>query len=535
MSDIPSPITRKDQYLSYLTGNTDYYPTDPITREEKYLFYLCENGGIGGGGEPVSPEEIESAVNKYLTENPVQPGATVEQAAQIEQNKTDISELSQDILKLKSVGECASVLDFSKNEFVQRTGKYVSIAYANQFKAILSSKGGNNRLFYGWKLNLIRGRVYRVKYSFSIENEDTTNNVSINSNSELGSESIVVIAEDNTKRTGTLIFTAVEENYLRFSIYGSSQKEVSCIIEDITDEINDVTNKITDVINKSVYRPWNEKTWLAWGDSITAISNGNGLDIGWAKYTNEIIPFSNFYGRGVGGQTFMWNTVDCQVNLETGEYISRGTDQDNCKGCFCSWDRISKMIPDSIKDSISLIWIMGGTNDLSNVEETTGQSVIEYTKPKFIQDEGHDSEWVESSEYLGGDFDLLTFSGCIASTIMKLQIRCPNARIILSAPLPRWWTPTVQPVEGSLADPVDEEYMQQEYRNGKTILDVADVEEKVAKYMGVPFFNLTEECGINGFNYETYMEDAVHPYKTAGQKLLGRNVAQGINRVYPNQ
>lgn len=89
MSDIPNPITRKDQYLSYLTGNTDYYPTDPITREEKYLFYLCENGGIGGGS--VTPEQIQQAVDAYLEENPVQPGATVEQEAQIEQNTIDIS------------------------------------------------------------------------------------------------------------------------------------------------------------------------------------------------------------------------------------------------------------------------------------------------------------------------------------------------------------------------------------------------------------------------------------------------------------
>lgn len=96
MSDIPSPITRKDQYLSYLTGNTDYYPIDPITREEKYLFYLCENGGIGGGS--VTPEQIQQAVDAYLEENPVKPGATVEQVAQIEKNKTDISELSEDLI-----------------------------------------------------------------------------------------------------------------------------------------------------------------------------------------------------------------------------------------------------------------------------------------------------------------------------------------------------------------------------------------------------------------------------------------------------
>lgn len=71
MSDIPSPITRKDQYLSYLTGNTDYYPTDPITREEKYLYYLCTNGGIGGS---VTPEQIQAAVDRYLEENPVSAG-----------------------------------------------------------------------------------------------------------------------------------------------------------------------------------------------------------------------------------------------------------------------------------------------------------------------------------------------------------------------------------------------------------------------------------------------------------------------------
>ena len=38
------------------------------------------------GGE-ISPEEIKAAVNEYLEKNPVKPGATTEQAAQIEQNK----------------------------------------------------------------------------------------------------------------------------------------------------------------------------------------------------------------------------------------------------------------------------------------------------------------------------------------------------------------------------------------------------------------------------------------------------------------
>lgn len=76
MADIPNPITRKDQYLSYLTGNTDHYPTDPITREEKYLYYLCVNGIGGGGGAAVTPEQIQAAVDAYLEDNPVSADTT---------------------------------------------------------------------------------------------------------------------------------------------------------------------------------------------------------------------------------------------------------------------------------------------------------------------------------------------------------------------------------------------------------------------------------------------------------------------------
>lgn len=50
---------------------------------------------IQSGG--ATPEQIRQAVDAYLEENPVQPGATVEQVAQIEQNKTDISSVKEDV------------------------------------------------------------------------------------------------------------------------------------------------------------------------------------------------------------------------------------------------------------------------------------------------------------------------------------------------------------------------------------------------------------------------------------------------------
>nr|DAG11412.1 MAG TPA: hypothetical protein [Caudoviricetes sp.] len=87
------PVTREEKYLAYLTGDYKGEIPKPITRKEKYLYELCLKG-IGG---EISPEEIKNAVNEYLEKNPVKPGATTEQAQQIEQNKTNIASLKEDL------------------------------------------------------------------------------------------------------------------------------------------------------------------------------------------------------------------------------------------------------------------------------------------------------------------------------------------------------------------------------------------------------------------------------------------------------
>lgn len=92
-----TPITREEKYLAYLTGDYKAGIPKPITRQERYLYELCLNGM---GGE-ISPEEIQKAVNDYLDKNPVKPGATTEQAQQIEQNKTDIASLKEETGLLK--------------------------------------------------------------------------------------------------------------------------------------------------------------------------------------------------------------------------------------------------------------------------------------------------------------------------------------------------------------------------------------------------------------------------------------------------
>lgn len=91
------PVTREEKYLAHLTGDYTGEIQKPITRKEKYLYELCLKG-IGG---EISPEEIKNAVNEYLEKNPVKPGATAEQAQQIEQNKTDVASLKKETSSLK--------------------------------------------------------------------------------------------------------------------------------------------------------------------------------------------------------------------------------------------------------------------------------------------------------------------------------------------------------------------------------------------------------------------------------------------------
>lgn len=91
------PVTREEKYLAYLTGDYKGGLPKPITRKERYLYELC----LKGMGGEISPEEIKAAVNEYLEKNPVKPGATTEQAQQIEQNKTDVASLKEETGSLK--------------------------------------------------------------------------------------------------------------------------------------------------------------------------------------------------------------------------------------------------------------------------------------------------------------------------------------------------------------------------------------------------------------------------------------------------
>ena len=419
-------------------------------------------------------------------------------------------------------------IDFKNSEYYFRGEGVQDKITLNKSKDKLTyTSTDSSTLFFGVKLNLTLGETYTIKYNFLNSN---SNGFDICTDAELGN-SILAIRESSGKVEFTATATVM---YLRLFIRPNESAILQCNMFKSGEERTQIKAEYLPIVgvNSKLYS-WDDCVWTAYGDSITAISNGNGLELGWAKYVNNFYGFSEFYGRGVGGQTYVWNNTTFYVNSD-GTYNSRDTNHTppsgttEVRGCFCSWARIKAMYPENIRHKINLVFIMGGTNDLANAEEATGQSTILYNKPIWSKEFKVDSDWVNDSQhYLGGDYDVNTFSGAIASTIMKFQVWCPNAVIVIGTPISRWYTPTFYPS----SQPSNDTYVNG-MANGVDTNDLSDVIVKVANYMATPCIDINRTCGINGFNWDKYM-DGVHPYPESGKKMLARAVIGGLENILP--
>lgn len=272
--------------------------------------------------------------------------------------------------------------------------------------------------------------------------------------------------------------------------------------------------------------PWYGKTWAAYGDSITAISNASGSFpyMGWAKYVNEQNGITAFYGRGIGGQKFIWGTNGgsaCFIKTDSGEYDSRNDNynKDNysgsvptgctlTRGAFCSWDRITHMFPSSIKDTINMVFIMGSTNDYDDETDLV-----------WLANDTTDTEWAASSQYstYGGDYNITTLRGGIASTVMKMQAWMPNATIIIGTPLNG---------QTGIAEGIKPETLPDEYEKSIAI-------KEIASKFACPVIDVFGTCGINVLNSPEYITDGTHPYSEAGCAALGRAINMGLAVIMP--
>lgn len=83
-----------DYKVLSLKANVSGIANSVVDQVQRYVDYLGASSG-----ESISQEDINTAVNNYLTEHPVSSGATVEQAAQIQANKTAIGDENSGLTK----------------------------------------------------------------------------------------------------------------------------------------------------------------------------------------------------------------------------------------------------------------------------------------------------------------------------------------------------------------------------------------------------------------------------------------------------
>lgn len=272
--------------------------------------------------------------------------------------------------------------------------------------------------------------------------------------------------------------------------------------------------------------PWKGKTWLTYGDSITAIGNGNP-EGAWQQYVTEMLKFGTQIVRGIGGSTYKYKEIPVFLNPD-GSYHSRAdgasmlvpesyTVPDGTTAHWsymASWDRITAMIPDNIKDSIDLIFTFG-VNDSGWMESDT------FTPPVFSASNTTDSFWMGASENtLGGDYDVNTFIGAWASCIMKLQKRCPNALVVCGT----GWSG-----RGATDNSDSGDYnasSQNVWKEGRIV-------QEIANYFSVPCIDIWGNTQVNPWNRSLYNADVIHPYTDAGKKALARVIIGGLSDICP--
>ena len=295
---------------------------------------------------------------------------------------------------------------------------------------------------------------------------------------------------------------------------------------------HDDMNNIIMGIDESQKFDWKGKTIAFWGDSVTAAGNGDfeypytGQST-WQTLVGQYFQCSKLYVRGVGGQTFKWVTSGSVTFVDsTGNMVSRNDSYtydnyegnvevpDGCvavRGCGCSYLRISTMFPEAIRNDIDCVFMIYH-NDAS--VSTKGQTVSWIAKDKT------DPEWAASEYYAtyGGDYNIATTAGAIASTIMKMQALLPNAVIVLGTPCGgRGTTGALNPGQTS-----SENYN----------VELKDLVLAVGSQFGVPVIDVFGTSGINGLNRNQYIYDGIHPNKY-GNAMLAKAVIGGLKGILP--
>lgn len=433
------PVTREEKYLAYLTGDYTGEIPKPITRKEKYLYELCLKG-IGG---EIQPEEIKAAVNEYLEKNPVKPGATTEQAQQIEQNKTDVASLKEETGSLKEDLDNLREIEFypnllNKAEFLY--GKQLVISagstpddLADNENAVTTNiincdgdeyfetnlpNGHTVILAYFW----YQEKWYRSQFISSLEVEGDHFKFKINAQMK----KIRIYCTFNMMPANPILTKQGEYDESKPEFFPKGKIKLTpsgCVGYDNLDEDTKqrINNKTSDY---SEYIPFYGKKIVGIGDSIMVgiKSDGSAIIDGIGKNglpcTDQGYQI-NSTGGFLGELRKKYPSINV-VNMGVGSTTMQRNDNVNVNKVYkCIMDRI-----DSIPDDADIIILEGGINDFFHASKGCVLGTYKdnlYKYPTSAKYENGAYSYVEFA--VDVTLNASTFCGALEIALTKILVR----------------------------------------------------------------------------------------------------------------
>lgn len=324
------------------------------------------------------------------------------------------------------------------------------------------------------------------------------------------------------------VLTGNDARYIRFA-FNNSYKE-NIIFQEGSEAIDPISVEEFTTEPQVVNNYWNKKNIALYGDSITSLcGNDSVINDSWAYYIEKKL-YAKCIVRGWGGAPLRHSTWNNSSVGQTrwwfninGEKVPVGTIggiKINVGG-MCDWKRIITQFPQTIKDTIDAVILMGGTNDFLNAIK--GDTIFEEYSEIPSDISNYDVDWCNSEYYNGGDFKIKTTQGAICSAIMKLQAWMPQATIIVATQL------SGRNTSGGGINGVN----QPTNSEGLNEMQFADTIIEAARYMSVPIIDIYGLTGINQQNRKYYIADSAHPYKiTDGGGIRHNNGNVAIARVF---
>ena len=429
----------------------------PDPTPDIYTQLLSAYNTLGGA---ITDERLKAAVDLYIDEHPDSTkGATDEQAAQISQNTSDISQLKSDLGNIDYIvfEDKINKLTFNSegtSSNIALNGNTITSINATkeQYKAFI-----NTSLFENGKKYIV---VMKVK-------NDSSTNITVYANAfsyafqgSIGKTQSLGIGKSETS---VMSYTA-KSDIRGFSIYSTTENAsytVDIYIYDVTDK--DISNidfsvggtKIK-ILKSDLEKPYFGKILCTYGDSITAQQT-------WQDYVQRELGFSKYYNHGVGGRRLM----------------AMATDE-----CLAE-----------ITEDFDVILVMGGTNDWAQDRTIGTENDINTDDQTFTG----------------------TFYGGLNALIKKLTTKYPTKRIVFMTQ-----TPTKNSngenffLKKGSADGLKNS-------NGDTTRDFAKATLNACGNNHVPCIDLNSLVGWNENNISSFVKNEddkfFHPTSVGGMRM----------------